>query len=115
MDAEKRVLPRGHLVEDPDLYHYAVVSDNVLACSVVVNSTICNSKVLAYVFILSMPNWYQSVFLPFIFSWDLGFWIKLQSYMGVGQIICWVVPMLCVHLFFNATVNIHREMLALVI
>ncbi|KAF3338154.1 putative galacturonosyltransferase 6 isoform X3 [Carex littledalei] len=44
MDAEKRVLPRGHLVEDPDLYHYAVFSDNVLACSVVVNSTICNSK-----------------------------------------------------------------------
>ena len=84
MDAEKRVLPRGHLVEDPDLYHYAVFSDNVLACSVVVNSTICNSKVLASVFILSIPNWYQSVFVLFIFSWDLVFWIKLQPYMGAG-------------------------------
>ncbi|KAE8699520.1 RNA splicing protein mrs2 [Hibiscus syriacus] len=31
-------------LNDPDLYHYAVFSDNVLACSVVVNSTISSAK-----------------------------------------------------------------------
>ncbi|KAJ1697119.1 hypothetical protein LUZ63_005631 [Rhynchospora breviuscula] len=44
LDTEKRLFPRGNFVEDPQLYHYAVFSDNVLACSVVVNSTIFNSK-----------------------------------------------------------------------
>jgi alpha-1,4-galacturonosyltransferase len=58
LNTEKQVLPRGDLVEDPDLQHYAVFSDNVLACAVVVNSTICNSKVCCHtVFTLSMTDW----------------------------------------------------------
>ncbi|KZV28858.1 GTP-binding protein 6 [Dorcoceras hygrometricum] len=41
---EKRKFPRSENLEDPNLYHYALFSDNVLAASVVVNSTIVNAK-----------------------------------------------------------------------
>ncbi|CAA3007668.1 polygalacturonate 4-alpha-galacturonosyltransferase [Olea europaea subsp. europaea] len=41
---EKRKFPRSENLENPDLYHYALFSDNVLAASVVVNSTIMNAK-----------------------------------------------------------------------
>ncbi|XP_073288173.1 polygalacturonate 4-alpha-galacturonosyltransferase-like [Primulina huaijiensis] len=41
---EKRKFPRSENLEDPNLYHYALFSDNVLAASVVVNSTIMNAK-----------------------------------------------------------------------
>lgn len=40
---EKRELPNQDKLHDLDLYHYAVFSDNVLACAVVVNSTISSS------------------------------------------------------------------------
>lgn len=40
---EKRQLPYSHNFQKPDLYHYAIFSDNILACAVVVNSTIVNS------------------------------------------------------------------------
>lgn len=41
---EKRRFPRSENLENPNLYHYALFSDNVLAASVVVNSTILNAK-----------------------------------------------------------------------
>ncbi|CAM8971885.1 unnamed protein product [Rhodiola kirilowii] len=41
---EKRKFPRSENLENPDLYHYALFSDNVLAASVVVNSTVMNAK-----------------------------------------------------------------------
>ncbi|XP_052490710.1 polygalacturonate 4-alpha-galacturonosyltransferase isoform X2 [Gossypium raimondii] len=41
---EKRKFPRSENLENPNLYHYALFSDNVLAASVVVNSTIMNAK-----------------------------------------------------------------------
>lgn len=41
---EKRKFPRSQNLENPNLYHYALFSDNVLAASVVVNSTIMNAK-----------------------------------------------------------------------
>ncbi|KAJ0682714.1 putative polygalacturonate 4-alpha-galacturonosyltransferase [Helianthus annuus] len=41
---EKRKFPRRENLENPSLYHYALFSDNVLAASVVVNSTIMNAK-----------------------------------------------------------------------
>ncbi|XP_023549476.1 polygalacturonate 4-alpha-galacturonosyltransferase-like isoform X1 [Cucurbita pepo subsp. pepo] len=41
---EKRNFPRSENLENPNLYHYALFSDNVLAASVVVNSTIVNAK-----------------------------------------------------------------------
>ncbi|KAK1418724.1 hypothetical protein QVD17_27870 [Tagetes erecta] len=44
LPVEKRVFPRSENLENPDLYHYALFSDNVLAASVVVNSTIKNAK-----------------------------------------------------------------------
>lgn len=43
---EKRKFPRSENLEDPNLYHYALFSDNVLAASVVVNSAIKNAKVI---------------------------------------------------------------------
>lgn len=42
---EKRKFPRSENLENRDLYHYALFSDNVLAASVVVNSTVVNAKV----------------------------------------------------------------------
>ncbi|KAJ0717431.1 putative polygalacturonate 4-alpha-galacturonosyltransferase [Helianthus annuus] len=47
---EKRVFPRRENLENPDLYHYALFSDNVLAASVVVNSTIKNAKVYIFMY-----------------------------------------------------------------
>ncbi|CAA2992938.1 polygalacturonate 4-alpha-galacturonosyltransferase [Olea europaea subsp. europaea] len=41
---EKRKFPRSENLENPHLYHYALFSDNVLAASVVVSSTIANAK-----------------------------------------------------------------------
>ncbi|KNA25929.1 hypothetical protein SOVF_002120 [Spinacia oleracea] len=41
---EKRKFPQIENLEKPKLYHYALFSDNVLAASVVVNSTITNAK-----------------------------------------------------------------------
>lgn len=41
---EKRKFPRRENLENPNLYHYALFSDNVLAASVVVNSTVMNAK-----------------------------------------------------------------------
>ncbi|KAL6126050.1 hypothetical protein ACLB2K_074101 [Fragaria x ananassa] len=41
---EKRKFPRSENLENPSLYHYALFSDNVLAASVVVNSTVKNAK-----------------------------------------------------------------------
>ncbi|KAL0432402.1 UNVERIFIED_CONTAM: Polygalacturonate 4-alpha-galacturonosyltransferase [Sesamum latifolium] len=41
---KNRKFPRSENLENPNLYHYALFSDNVLAASVVVNSTIMNAK-----------------------------------------------------------------------
>ncbi|XP_020582836.1 polygalacturonate 4-alpha-galacturonosyltransferase-like [Phalaenopsis equestris] len=41
---EQRQFPKSENLENPNLYHYALFSDNVLAASVVVNSTIVNAK-----------------------------------------------------------------------
>ncbi|KAB1218837.1 Polygalacturonate 4-alpha-galacturonosyltransferase [Morella rubra] len=45
---EKRKFPKSENLEDPNLYHYALFSDNVLAASVVVNSTVTNAKVMVW-------------------------------------------------------------------
>lgn len=47
---EERKFPRSENLENPNLYHYALFSDNVLAASVVVNSTIMNAKVFCMYF-----------------------------------------------------------------
>ena len=44
LSPEKRKFPLTERLEDPSLYHYAVFSDNVLAASVVINSTVVNAK-----------------------------------------------------------------------
>ena len=47
LSPEKRKFPNSENLESPDLYHYALFSDNNLAASVVVHSTIMNVKVSA--------------------------------------------------------------------
>ncbi|XWS31484.1 hypothetical protein CRYUN_Cryun23aG0080400 [Craigia yunnanensis] len=44
LQPEERQLSNQQKLNDPDLYHYAVFSDNILACAVVVNSTISSAK-----------------------------------------------------------------------
>ncbi|XP_022771207.1 probable galacturonosyltransferase 6 isoform X2 [Durio zibethinus] len=44
LQPEERQFPNQQKLNDPDLYHYAVFSDNILACAVVVNSTISSAK-----------------------------------------------------------------------
>ncbi|XP_010557170.1 PREDICTED: probable galacturonosyltransferase 6 [Tarenaya hassleriana] len=44
LDPEKRQMPNDRNYDDPNLYHYVVFSDNVLACAVVVKSTVSSSK-----------------------------------------------------------------------
>ncbi|RZC81348.1 hypothetical protein C5167_043922 [Papaver somniferum] len=45
LQPEKREFPNQHKLNDPDLYHFVVFSDNILASAVVVNSTIFSSSV----------------------------------------------------------------------
>jgi len=47
LEPEQQVFPNQQNIYNPDLLHYAVFSDNVLAAAVVVNSTISNTKVIA--------------------------------------------------------------------
>ncbi|KAL6968239.1 polygalacturonate 4-alpha-galacturonosyltransferase [Sarracenia purpurea var. burkii] len=44
LQPKERQFPNHQRLHDPDLYHFAVFSDNVLACAVVVNSTISTSR-----------------------------------------------------------------------
>ncbi|CAI9107707.1 OLC1v1007139C1 [Oldenlandia corymbosa var. corymbosa] len=44
LQPEERELPNQHKLHDLDLFHFAVFSDNVLACAVVVNSTVSASQ-----------------------------------------------------------------------
>ncbi|PKA60083.1 Polygalacturonate 4-alpha-galacturonosyltransferase [Apostasia shenzhenica] len=41
---DERKFPKSENLDEPNFYHYALFSDNVLAASVVVNSTIMNAK-----------------------------------------------------------------------
>lgn len=45
LSSAEQEFERKEKLEDPDLYHYALFSDNILAAAVVVNSTILNAKV----------------------------------------------------------------------
>lgn len=84
LDTEKRLLTRGDLVEDPDLYHYAVFSDNVLACAVVVNSTICNSKVCSYFCIYFVHDRLVPVsFCSISFQLEFHFLNRTTTLLGV--------------------------------
>lgn len=47
LEPEERVLPYKNNLLDPHLLHLAVFSDNVLACAVVVNSTVSTAQVIA--------------------------------------------------------------------
>lgn len=44
LSEEEKKFPESKNLEDPNLYHYAIFSDNVLATSVVVNSTVLHAK-----------------------------------------------------------------------
>ncbi|XP_039048045.1 probable galacturonosyltransferase 6 [Hibiscus syriacus] len=44
LQPEERQFPNQHKLHDLDLYHYAVFSDEILACAVVVNSTTASAK-----------------------------------------------------------------------
>ena len=45
LNSSQQQFPNEEKLEDPQLYHYALFSDNVLAAAVVVNSTITHTKV----------------------------------------------------------------------
>ncbi|CAJ1962782.1 unnamed protein product [Sphenostylis stenocarpa] len=44
MNSSQQQFPNQENLEDPQLYHYAIFSDNILATAVVVNSTVTNAK-----------------------------------------------------------------------
>lgn len=45
LNSSQQHLPNEEKSDDPKLFHYALFSDNILAASVVVNSTITHAKV----------------------------------------------------------------------
>ena len=45
LQSDERELPNQHKVHDPNLFHFAVFSDNILASAVVVNSTVSVARV----------------------------------------------------------------------
>ena len=44
LNSSQQQFPNQEKLEDPQLYHYAIFSDNILATAVVVNSTVINAK-----------------------------------------------------------------------
>lgn len=54
LDSSQQHFPNQEKLEDPQLYHYSLFSDNVLAAAVVVNSTVTHAKVI--MFTLDMFN-----------------------------------------------------------
>ncbi|CAN4084441.1 unnamed protein product [Withania somnifera] len=44
LQPEKQALPNQHKIQNPNFHHFAVFSDNVLACSAVVNSTVSTAR-----------------------------------------------------------------------
>jgi alpha-1,4-galacturonosyltransferase len=44
LNSSQQQFPNQEKFEDPQLYHYAIFSDNILATAVVVNSTVLNAK-----------------------------------------------------------------------
>ena len=48
LNSSQQHFPNQEKLEDPQLYHYALFSDNVLAAAVVVNSTIRHAKVITF-------------------------------------------------------------------
>lgn len=72
---EKRKFPKSENLEAPSLYHYALFSDNVLAASVVVNSTIMNAKVKA----ISLSYLYFSLSLNVTFLVSFGWKFKIYA------------------------------------
>ncbi|XP_004495139.1 probable galacturonosyltransferase 6 isoform X2 [Cicer arietinum] len=65
---EERKLPNENMIHHPELYHYAVFSDNVLACAVVVNSTVSTAKEPEKLVFHIVTN---SLYLPAISMWFL--------------------------------------------
>lgn len=65
LDHEKRQLFQQSY-NNPDRYHYVVFSDNVLACAVVVNSTISSSKVDASL----LFSFFQHVLVQFRYTFE---------------------------------------------
>lgn len=63
LDPEKGQMPNQQNYNDPNLDHYVVFSDNVLASAVVVNSTISSSKVN---FHISSASYRQCFFFLFL-------------------------------------------------
>ena len=57
---EEQNFPNQEKLDDGDLYHYAVFSDNVLACSVVVKSTISNAMVNCLIFFFCCITFYNN-------------------------------------------------------
>nr|GMC49498.1 probable galacturonosyltransferase 4 isoform X1 [Ipomoea batatas] len=45
LNSSQRHFPNQEKLENPELYHYAIFSDNILATAVVVNSTVTHAKV----------------------------------------------------------------------
>ncbi|KAJ7972709.1 Hexosyltransferase [Quillaja saponaria] len=68
LQPEERKFPDEKNVNDPKLYHYAVFSDNVLACAVVVNSTVSTSMEPEKIVFHVVTN---SLNLPAISMWFL--------------------------------------------
>ena len=54
LNSSQHDFPNQEKLEDPQLYHYALFSDNVLAAAVVVNSTITHAKVIFTLDILAI-------------------------------------------------------------
>ncbi|KAI9119273.1 hypothetical protein K1719_009948 [Acacia pycnantha] len=65
---EERKFTNENKINDPKLYHYAVFSDNVLACAVVVNSTVSTAKKPEKLVFHLVTN---SLYFPAISMWFL--------------------------------------------
>jgi len=84
---EDRQFPNRINVRKEDLYHYAIFSDNILACAVAVNSTVSSSKVIIicdFSAILSFSLLMCILMLEYIFWYCSSvFCMHLSSLIGL--------------------------------
>ena len=66
LEPKERLFPNQQNLNDPELYHYVVFSDNILACVVLVNSTVSSAVVIC----ISLPISFSSSSYHLLFLCD---------------------------------------------
>lgn len=101
LQPEEQELPNQHKFQNPDLHHFAVFSDNVLACSAVVNSTVSTSTVSCSILFL---------FLSIIFLFSISYSLCVNLCASLSFLACFKKNAIFVYLVLLFISDISLDM-----